>query len=113
MLPDPFVDHFGEVLAGRRLARSVRRLHALARVAKLIIRLRHPSMVAQAVTSGHLTATFLPNSSLWHPSQPPFPGSLPNGKVVAMTASTWVLTLVAVVLYGFMIRDIMEEVRGE
>ncbi|TDW90504.1 hypothetical protein EV137_4322 [Kribbella pratensis] len=26
---------------------------------------------------------------------------------------TWVLTLVAVVLYGFMIRDISEEVRGE
>ena len=30
----------------------------------------------------------------------------------AMTA-TWVLTLIAVVLYGFMIRDISEEVRGE
>ncbi|NIK54637.1 hypothetical protein BJY22_000354 [Kribbella shirazensis] len=30
-----------------------------------------------------------------------------------MTASTWVLTLIAVVLYGFMIRDIIEEVRGE
>jgi hypothetical protein len=26
---------------------------------------------------------------------------------------TWVLTLIAVVLYGFMIRDIWEEVRGE
>ena len=26
---------------------------------------------------------------------------------------TWVLTLIAVVLYGFMIRDIAEEVRGE
>jgi hypothetical protein len=33
--------------------------------------------------------------------------------VIAMTASTWVLTLIAVVLYGFMIRDIIEEVRGE
>jgi hypothetical protein len=30
-----------------------------------------------------------------------------------MTASRWVLTLIAVVLYGFMIRDIMEQVRGE
>lgn len=26
---------------------------------------------------------------------------------------TWILTLIAAVLYGFMIRDIAEEVRGE
>jgi hypothetical protein len=33
--------------------------------------------------------------------------------VIDMTASTWVLTLIAVVLYAFMIRDIVREVRGE
>lgn len=30
-----------------------------------------------------------------------------------MTASTWVLTLIAAVLYAFMLRDIAAEVRGE
>jgi hypothetical protein len=30
-----------------------------------------------------------------------------------MTASTWVLTLIAAVLYVFIIRDIVREVRGE
>jgi hypothetical protein len=33
--------------------------------------------------------------------------------VVVMTASTWVLTLIAAVLYGFMLRDIAREMRGE
>lgn len=33
--------------------------------------------------------------------------------VDVMTASTWVLTLMAAVLYGFMIRDIIREVHGE
>jgi hypothetical protein len=32
--------------------------------------------------------------------------------VIRMTA-TWVLTLIAAVLYAFMIRDIVREVRGE
>lgn len=56
------------------------------------------------------------DSSPIHPSgippNLPYPGSLSSGKVIAMTASTWVLTLIAVVLYSFMIRDIIEEVRG-
>lgn len=33
--------------------------------------------------------------------------------VIRMTASTWVLMLIAAVLYAFMIRDIVREVRGE
>ncbi|GAA0584460.1 hypothetical protein GCM10009534_18170 [Kribbella sandramycini] len=109
--PDPLVDHLGQILTRRRLPRGTRRLHTLTRVAKLVVRLRHPTIVPQTVTAQHPDVRILPNSSRSPPRKHPFSVPRPTGIVFAMTASTWLLTLLAGALWIGMLCDIDREVR--